>query len=188
MKREATDAPDAAPRPDPRKLKLLVERLRVGAFTYEDLATLPELDLSRRSLQLYLETHLPAAGYAPMRGRTSGPKPRATFTLPRGDDAEIDGGAVNRAALALARGMLADLFPIDGTDLDQRMGAPRVLAIASGVPRFESSQARPHALDRRGRARTARRRAAPLPPRARRRRRAGPPTTRFDRGSCGPSG
>ncbi len=137
MKREATDAPDAAPRPDPRKLKLLVERLRVGAFTYEDLATLPELDLSRRSLQLYLETHLPAAGYAPMRGRTSGPKPRATFTLPRGDDAEIDGGAVNRAALALARGMLADLFPIDGTDLDQRMGAPRVLAIASGVPRFE---------------------------------------------------
>jgi hypothetical protein len=131
------DPPDAAPRPDPRKLKLLVERLRAGAFTYDDLAALPELDLSRRSLQLYLETHLPAAGFAPLRGRTAGPKGRATFTLPRGDDPEVDGGAVNRAALALAKGVLADLFPIDRTDLDLRVGAPRVLAIASGVPRFE---------------------------------------------------
>lgn len=130
--------PEPAPRPDPRKLTLLVETLREGVFTYDDLAAMPALDLSRRSLQLYLETHLPAAGYALTRGRTSGPRPRATFSLRRDEESDAEeGGAVNRAALALARGVLADLFPIDGTELDRRTSKSRVLAIASGVPRFK---------------------------------------------------
>ena len=103
-------------RPDPLKLKLLVETLRTGPFTYEDLEERADLQLSRRSLQLYLETHLPAAGHAVLRGRTSGPRPRATFALPRAD--ATSDSAVNRAALSLARGVLAELFPVDGTDLD----------------------------------------------------------------------
>lgn len=137
MKPKAPGEAEGAPRPDPRKLKLLVETLRGGVFTYDDLAALTSLDLSRRSLQLYLETHLPAAGFALTRGRTADAKPRATFALAPDYEAEADGGAVNRAALALARGVLAELFPIDGTDLDRRAGASRVLSIASGVPRFE---------------------------------------------------
>lgn len=136
VKNSTPPAGDAAPRADPRKLKLLVDTLRTGAFTYDDLAALRDLELSRRSLQDYLERHLPAAGFEPVRGRTAGPKPRATFTLPRGGDLETD-GAVNRAALALARGVLAELFPIEGTDLDRRADTSRVLSIASGVPRFE---------------------------------------------------
>lgn len=122
------------PRPDPRKLKLLVEILRGGRFTYDDLAARDDLELSRRSLQLYIEGHLPRAGHTVVRGRTIGPRPRATFSLPRASGAA--GAAVNRAAMALARGVLAELFPVDGTDLDQRVSASRVLAFASGVPRF----------------------------------------------------
>jgi hypothetical protein len=127
-------------RPDPRKLKLLVEKLRTGRFTYDDLGAMPDLELSRRSLQLYVETHLPAAGFAVTRGRTGGPRPRATFSLPRVDVAS--GAAVNRAAMALARGVLAELFPVDGTDLDRRPDGSRVLAFASGVPRFKDHHRR----------------------------------------------
>lgn len=127
-------------RPDPRKLKLLVETLRAGRFTYEDLAAKQDLDLSRRSLQLYVETHLPAAGFEVVRGRTTGPRPRATFSLPRAEVAP--GAAVNRAALALARGVLAELFPVDGTDLDKKLTPSKVLAFASGVPRFKEHHRR----------------------------------------------
>ncbi len=131
-----------APRPDPRKLLLLVERLRTGPCTYEELAAMKDLDLSRRSLQLYVETHLPTAGFTPVRGRTTGPRPRATFVLPREDAGTRAGGVVNRATRALARGVLADLFPIEGTDLDQRDTTATVLALASGVPRFETHHKR----------------------------------------------
>lgn len=127
-------------RPDPLKLKLLVETLRTGPFTYDDLEEREALQLSRRSLQLYLETHLPAAGYTVLRGRTAGPRPRATFALPRAD--ATSDSAVNRAALSLARGVLAELFPVDGTDLDKKLAPSRVLAFASGVPRFKEHHRR----------------------------------------------
>lgn len=127
-------------RPDPRKLKLLVETLRTGRFTYEDLMAMQDLDLSRRSLQLYIETHLPAAGFAVERGRTAEARPRATFSLPRAE--ATPGAAVNRAALALARGVLAELFPVDGTDLDKKLTPSKVLAFASGVPRFKDHHRR----------------------------------------------
>lgn len=132
---------DEGPRPDPRKLRLLVDLLSAEVWTYEDLAAQAELALSRRSLQLYVEKHLPQAGYEPIRGRTPGPGSRATFTLRR-EAGEDEGGPVNRAALALARGVLAQLFPIEGTDIDRRTSATRVLAIASGVPSFTQQHKR----------------------------------------------
>ena len=94
-----------SPRPDPRKLQLLVERLRTGRFTYEELAAMKDLDLSRRSLQLYVETHLPAAGFTPVRGRTTGPRPRATFALPR-EDAGTRGDDVTRERLVWPLGVI----------------------------------------------------------------------------------
>ena len=90
-------------RPDPLKLKLLVETLRTGPFTYEDLEEREALQLSRRSLQLYLETHLPAAGYTVLRGRTSGPRPRATFALPRATRAFTPRGACASCAADACR-------------------------------------------------------------------------------------
>lgn len=126
------------PRADPLKLKMLVEHLRQRSYTYEELAGLEGLELSRRSLQCYLDIHLPAAGFEPLRTRTAGPRPRACFSLPPSNDPTGDtGGAVNRAAFALAQGVLAELFPLEGTDIDRRVGSPRVLALASGVPCFD---------------------------------------------------
>lgn len=127
-------------RPDPRKLKLLVSVLRAGRYTYEELAAMGDLELSRRSLQLYVETHLPAAGYAVTREKTPGPRPRAMFSLPRAEVAPS--ATVNRAALALAHGVLAELFPVDGTDLEHKHPSSRVLAFASGVPKFKEHHKR----------------------------------------------
>lgn len=127
-------------RPDPRKLKLLVDALRGGRFTYDELAALPDLELSRRSLQSYVETHLPAAGYAVVRAKTPGARPRAVFSLPRAEAAP--GASVNRAALALAHGVLAELFPVDGTDLEHKHPGSKVLAFASGVPLFKEHHRR----------------------------------------------
>lgn len=127
------------PRPnaDPRKVTVLAQLLRDAPKTYDELAQHPMLDLSRRSLQDYLERHLPAAGYEVQRGRTPG-RARATFFL---DDrtADEDPNAVNRAALALARGVLAGLFPLEGTELDRlsRRAPSRVLAFASGVAEYQ---------------------------------------------------
>lgn len=116
---------------------MILEALRAGPQSYDDLLAMPALELSRRSLQLYLEKHLPAAGFVPTRGITRDFRPRATFRLTVPEATVETRDAVNRAALALARGVLADLFPLEGTDLEPRPPPSPVLAIASGVPRFE---------------------------------------------------
>lgn len=125
------------PKADPRKVNVLAQLLREAPRTYEELAQNPLLDLSRRSLQDYLEHHLPAEGYEVQRGRTPG-RAKATFFL---DDrtAGEDPNVANRAALALARGVLAGLFPLDGTQFDEmtRRVPSRVLAFASGVAEYQ---------------------------------------------------
>lgn len=124
-------------RPDPRKLDHLIATLQRAPRTYDELMADDRLDLSRRSLQTYLDEHLAALGYTVVRGVAPGPPRRATFFIPTADD-EPRGGVVDRAAYSLARGFLEGLFPLEGTSLDAltRRRNSRVLAFASGVPRF----------------------------------------------------
>jgi hypothetical protein len=124
-------------RPDPRKLDHLVAMLQRAPRTYDELMADERLELSRRSLQTYLDEHLAAMGYTVLRGVAPGPPRRATFFIPLADD-EPHGGVVDRAAYSLARGFLEGLFPLDGTTLDAltRRRNSRVLAFASGVPHF----------------------------------------------------
>ncbi len=124
-------------RPDSRKLDHLIATLQRGARTYDELMADDRLELSRRSLQTYLDEHLAALGYTVVRGVAPGPPRRATFAIPTADD-EPHGGVVDRAAYSLARGFLEGLFPLDGTTLDAltRRRNSRVLAFASGVPKF----------------------------------------------------
>lgn len=130
-------------RPDPRKLDHLIAALQRGARTYDELMADDRLELSRRSLQTYLDEHLAALGYTVVRGVAPGPPRRATFFIPTADD-EPRGGVVDRAAYSLARGFLEGLFPLDGTTLDAltRRRNSRVLAFASGVPKFNEHHMR----------------------------------------------
>ena len=130
-------------RPDPRKLDRLIATLQRGPRTYDELMADARLDLSRRSLQTYLDEHLAALGYTVLRGVAPGPPRRATFFIPTADD-EPRGGVVDRAAYSLARGFLEGLFPLEGTSLDAltRRRTSRVLAFASGVPRFTEQHMR----------------------------------------------
>ncbi len=130
-------------RPDPRKLDLLIATLQRGPRTYDELMADPRLELSRRSLQTYLDEHLAARGYTVVRGAAAGSPPRATFFIPATDD-EPHGGVVDRAAYSLARGFLEGLFPLEGTSLDAltRRRSSRVLAFASGVPVFDEHHMR----------------------------------------------
>lgn len=132
-----SETPKPKPKADPRKVQVLAELLREAPRTYDELAQNSLLELSRRSLQDYLERHLPAAGYEVQRGRTPG-RAKATFFLDN-RSADEDPNAVNRAALALARGVLAGLFPLEGTQLDRlsRRAPSRVLAFASGVAEYQ---------------------------------------------------
>lgn len=124
-------------RPDARKLDRLVATLQRAPRTYDELMADGRLELSRRSLQTYLDEHLAARGYTVLRGVAPGPPRRATFFIPGADD-EPKGAVVDRAAYSLARGFLEGLFPLDGTSLDAltRRRNSRVLAFASGVPAF----------------------------------------------------
>lgn len=124
-------------RPDARKLDRLVATLRRAPRTYDELMADGRLELSRRSLQTYLDEHLAALGYTVVRGLTPTSPRRATFFIPSSDD-EPHGGVVDRAAYSLARGFLEGLFPLEGTSLDAltRRRSSRVLAFASGVPLF----------------------------------------------------
>jgi hypothetical protein len=130
-------------RPDPRKLDHLIATLQRAPRTYDELMADERLELSRRSLQTYLDEHLAALGYTVVRGVAAGPPRRATFFIPTADD-EPHGGVVDRAAYSLARGFLEGLFPLDGTTLDAltRRRNSRVLAFASGVPRFSEHHMR----------------------------------------------
>lgn len=130
-------------RPDPRKLDLLIATLQRSPRTYDELVADERLELSRRSLQTYLDEHLASLGYTVLRGVAPGPPRRATFFISTADD-EPRGGVVDRAAYSLARGFLEGLFPLEGTSLDAltRRRNSRVLAFASGVPRFSEHHMR----------------------------------------------
>ncbi len=129
---------DRGPQADPRKVKVLVDLLQERPYTYEELAQHPLVGLKRRRLQEYLERFVPNQGHTVKRSREGGGVTR--FWLEDDDDTR-PGGASQRASLALARGVLNGLFPLEGTVLDKPVSA-RVLAFASGVPRFEERHRR----------------------------------------------
>lgn len=122
-----------APAADPLKVNLLVELLKERPRTYDELIAHTELGLQRRMLQTYLKHHLPQAGHA-VNTLPNGRGP-LRFSLAPEAGHQAQNQPTDRALRALARGVLAGFFPLDGTSLEKRVRA-RVFAFASGVPRF----------------------------------------------------
>lgn len=113
---------------DPRKISAILECLRTAPRTYEELVRDRRVGLERRMLQVYLNQYLPERGYKieeRKRGR------QKEFAIAQEAIDEVASTEV--ALLALARGVLQGLFPIEGTLFEARKSAP-VLAWAAGVP------------------------------------------------------